>query len=57
MEADIPELWLHYSQKFLDKFGERPTIHISDRDTLILAILDLEHIDVDNDDDGDTSFD
>lgn len=42
MEATIRELWLEYSRKYLDKYGERPTIRISDRNTLILALLDLE---------------
>ena len=42
MEATLTELWLEYSRKYLDKFGERPTIRITSRNTLILAILDLE---------------
>ena len=42
MEATIRELWLEYSQKYLDKYGERPTISITSRDELILAILELE---------------
>jgi hypothetical protein len=42
MEATTEELWLEFSQRYLDKYGERPTIHISDRDTLILALLDLD---------------
>lgn len=42
MEATISELWLEYSRKYLAKYGERPTIRISNRNELILAILDLE---------------
>ena len=57
-EASTSELWQYYSQKYLDKYGERPTIRISNRDTLILAILDLETPHDDDDDDlSDTSFD
>ena len=42
MEATIRELWLEYSRKYLDRYGERPRIRITSRDALILAILDLE---------------
>lgn len=42
MEATTEELWQEYSQKYLDKYGERPTISITSRDELIFAILDLE---------------
>ena len=45
MEADNEELWLDYSRKYLAKYGERPTIRITSRDDLILAILDLENPD------------
>ena len=60
MEATNLELWQEYSRKYLDKYGERPTIRITNRNSLILAILDLEtpHDDDDDDDDDDgTSFD
>ena len=42
MEADIEELWEYYCRKYLDKFGERPTQRIVDRDSLILAIRQLQ---------------
>ena len=42
MEATIKELWLEYSRKYLDRFGEPPRIRITTRDALILALLDLE---------------
>ena len=63
MEADIPELWLAYSRMYLDKYGERPTIRIPDRDTLIIAILDLENDNANRrnpefeESDGETAFD
>lgn len=57
MEATNLELWQEYSRKYLDKYGLRPTIRITSRDSLILAILDLETPHDDDDDDGDTSFD
>ena len=62
MEANILELWQYYSQSYLDKYGERPTIRIRDRDELILALLDLENDNADQrdselDDSGETSFD
>ena len=53
MEADLEELWQEYSQKYLDKYGERPTVSITSRDALILAILDLEQ----DDDAPDYDFD
>lgn len=56
-EAETSELWQHYSQKYLDRYGERPTMRISDRDSLILAILDLENPDDYDDTYDDTSFD
>jgi hypothetical protein len=54
MEATIEELWLEFSQRYLDKYGERPTMSITSRDALILAILDL---DTPDDPDYDIDFD
>lgn len=42
MEATNLELWLEYSRKYLAKYGERPTQRIANRDSLILAILQLK---------------
>lgn len=42
MEATNLELWQYYSRKYLDKYGERPTQRIVDRDSLILAIRQLQ---------------
>ena len=42
MEATNLELWQYYSRKYLDKYGERPTQRIVDRDSLILAILQMK---------------
>lgn len=62
MEATNSELWQEYSRKYLDRYGERPTMRISDRDTLITALIDLENHDADRpdselDDSGEVSFD
>lgn len=54
MEATIGELWLEYGRKYLDKYGEYPTMRITSRDQLILAILDLE---TPHDDDYDNGLD
>jgi hypothetical protein len=43
MEATTKELWREYTRKYLAKFGEYPSIRITSRDALILAILDLEN--------------
>jgi hypothetical protein len=53
MEADILELWLYFSQRYLAKYGERPNIRLSDRDSIILALLDLENDDEHPNDDYD----
>ena len=50
MEATIRELWQEYSRKYLDKYGERPTQRIVDRDALILAILQLQTEEEEEDD-------
>lgn len=52
MEASNLELWQYYSRKYLDKNGIRPKIRITNRNSLILAILELE-----TPHDDDTSFD
>lgn len=57
MEATNLELWQFYSQKYLAIYGERPTMRISNRDSLILAILDLDSDTPHDDDDSDTSYD
>lgn len=62
MESTISELWQEYSRKYLDRYGERPTMRISDRNTLIIALIDLENYDADQsdsefDDSGEVSFD
>ncbi len=57
MEASNSELWQYYSRKYLDKYGIRPKIRITNRNSLILAILELETPHDDDDDDGDTSYD
>lgn len=54
MEATISELWLEYSRKYLDRFGEYPRIRITSRDALILALLDLT---LDTPDEPDYDFD
>ena len=60
-EAKPSELWQQYSRKYLDKYGERPTIRLSGKNTLILAILDLSNDTYqrhsETDDSGETSFD
>ena len=43
MDATTKELWREYTRKYLAKFGEYPSIRITSRDALILAILDLEN--------------
>ena len=57
MEATNLELWQYYSRKYLDKYGICPKIRITNRNSLILAILELETPHDDDDDDGDTSYD
>lgn len=57
MEATISELWLEYSRKYLAKYGERPTIRISNRNELILAILAILDLETPHDEPDDYDFD
>jgi len=54
VEATTKELWLEYSRKYLDRFGEPPRIRITSRDAIIIAILDLNS---DTPDEPDYDFD